>query len=97
MSSYNEIEDYDTRKQLLDMIKILNKTEQEELFRILKQTNSIYSENSNGVFFDISSLSNRTFSMMLKFVEFCKSNRKNFEDREEKEKQAQDILYNKEV
>ena len=97
MSSYNDLQDYDTRKQLLETIKILNKTEQEELFRILKQTNSVYSENSNGVFFDISSLSNETFFIMQKFVEFCKKNRKNFEDREEEEKKAQDLLYNKEV
>ena len=94
MSNYNEIKDYELRKKFLEDLKILNKLEQEELFRILKTTNSIYTENSNGIFFDVSKLSMDAFDKIVKFLEFCKKNRKDFENREEEEKRAQENLYN---
>ena len=94
MSNYNEIQDYELRKQVLEDLKILNKSEKEEIFRILKVSNSLFSENSNGIFFDMSKLEKDVFSQNIKFLEFCKKNRKNFESREEEEKRAQEILYN---
>jgi hypothetical protein len=92
MSNYNEIEDYEIRKQFLDNLKILNKSEKEEIFRILTSTKSGYTENSNGIFFDVSKLSKETFDQMVQFLEFCKKNREEFLNREEEEKKAQDIL-----
>lgn len=83
---------YDKRKELLDIIKMLTKTEQEEIFRILKRTNSYYTENSNGIFFDVSKLNTSTVEQMLQFIEFCKKNREDFQQREEEEKKAQDCL-----
>ena len=94
MSNYNEIQDYELRKQILEDLKLLNKSEQEEIFRILKISNSFFSENSNGIFFDMSRLDIEVFGQIVKFLEFCKKNRKNFESREEEEKRAQEILYN---
>lgn len=92
MSNYNEIEDYEIRKQFLDNLKMLNKSEKEEIFRILTSTKSAYTENSNGIFFDVSKLSKETFNQMVQFLEFCKKNREEFLNREEEEKKAQDIL-----
>lgn len=86
------MDDYDKRKELLDTIKVLTKTEQEEIFRILKRTNSYFTENSNGIFFDVSKLSDTAFEQMLQFIEFCKKNREEFQHREEEEKRAQDCL-----
>jgi len=83
---------YELRKQFLEDLKILNKSEQEEIFRILKENDGIYSENSNGIFFDVTKINNVLFEKLLKFVEFCKNNRKDFESREEEEKRAQDII-----
>ena len=83
---------YDLRKQLLEDLKMLNKSEQEEIFRILKLNDGIYSENSNGIFFDLTKLNESLFEKLVKFVEFCKNNRKEFESREEEEKRAQDII-----
>ena len=94
MSNYNEIEDYELRKNFLESLKILNKSEKEELFRILTVTKSIYTENSNGIFFDVSKLSKDAFEQMIQFLEFCKKNRQDFLNREEEEKKAQDILNN---
>jgi len=92
MSNYNEIEDYEIRKQFLNNLKILNKSEKEEIFSILTSTKSGYTENSNGIFFDVSKLSKETFDQMVQFLEFCKKNREEFLNREEEEKKAQDIL-----
>ena len=86
------VDDYDSRKQLLEDLKMLNKSEQEEIFRILKLNDGIYSENSNGIFFDVTKLNDSLFEKLLQFVEFCKNNRKEFENREEEEKKAQDII-----
>ena len=86
------MDNYDKRKDFLETIKILNKTEQEELFRILKRNLSIYTENSNGIFFDVTKLNDATFEQMIQFVEFCKKNRQEFQHREEEEKRAQDCL-----
>jgi hypothetical protein len=94
MSSYNDIEDYELRKHFLENLKILNKSEKEELFRILTITKSSFTENSNGIFFDVSKLSKDTFDQMLQFLEFCKKNRQEFQQREEEEKKAQDMLNN---
>ena len=86
------MDNYDKRKDFLETIKILNKTEQEELFRILKRNLSIYTENSNGIFFDVTKLNDATFEQMIQFVEFCKKNRQEFQHREEEEKKAQECL-----
>lgn len=87
-------EEYEHRKQLLEEIKLLTKIEQEGIFRILKTTNSSYSENSNGIFFDISKLTIESFEQMRQFLDFCKQNRQSFEDREKEEKLAQEMLHN---
>lgn len=92
MVEVEDIYSYDSRKQLLEDLKVLNKSEQEEVFRILKLNDGIYSENSNGIFFDVTKLSDSLFEKLLQFVEFCKNNRKEFENREEEEKKAQDII-----
>ena len=92
MVETEDLYSYDLKKQLLEDLKMLNKSEQEEVFRILKLNDGIYSENSNGIFFDVTKLSDSLFEKLLKFVEFCKNNRKEFENREEEEKKAQDII-----
>jgi len=85
-------DDYEKRKQLLEEIKMLTKIEQEGIFRILKTSNSSFSENSNGIFFDVSKLNYDAFEQMRQFLDFCKQNRQSFEDREKEEKIAQEML-----
>ena len=85
-------EDYDDRKRFLEDMKKLVKEEQENLYRILKQCNEDFSENSNGIFFDLSKIRQDTFSKMKAYMEFCTKNRENFVIREEEERKAQEIL-----
>lgn len=84
--------EYEERKKLLEDMKRLVKSEQEAIFRILKAEKAEYSENSNGIFFDISKLSTPLFMKMKEYMEFCHKNRDDFTQREEEERKAQELL-----
>jgi len=86
-------DEYDRRKLFLEELKTLSKEEQEELYKILKQTKSEISENSNGIFFDVSKLSSEVFDSLQKFMTFCLKNRQEFASREEEERSAQEAVY----
>jgi hypothetical protein len=86
-------EEYDQRKLFSDEIKGLTKNEMEEIYKILKTKKAEYSENSNGVFFDVSKLPADLFLELQNFMLFCKKNREDFSVYEEAQKRAQDALY----
>lgn len=72
---------YMTRKILFDNIRTLVRSEYEEIYRIIRRNNEPYTENSNGIFFDIMDVSETTFTEMEQYMNFCMSNRKSHEDR----------------
>jgi hypothetical protein len=72
---------YDERKTIFETIKVLAKPEQEEIFRIIRKLKVTYSENSNGVFFDLASISDESFEQIKEYIQFCLTNRKEHEDR----------------
>lgn len=84
--------EYDERKKLLDEIRTLSKSELEEIYRILKTSKAEFSENSNGVFFDLCKLPAEIFIEIQKFMEFCHKTRDDFATREEEERKAQEAL-----
>jgi len=84
--------EYDERKQFLDDIKGLSKPELEELYRIIKKSKAEFSENSNGVFFDLCKLPADVFVEMIQFMKFCHKTRDDFAAREEEERKAQQAL-----
>lgn len=75
-------EEYERRKRVWESVKTLTKSEQEELFRILKRANAEVTENTNGIFFDLTKLEQPVFETIVKFLEFCAQNRVNFELRD---------------
>ena len=75
-------EEYEKRKQCLEELKKLVKSEQEQIFLLLKKHKSEYSENSNGVFFDVTRLSKECFYDIQQFLIFCQANRTEFEARD---------------
>ena len=85
-------DEYEARKRFLDDIRALSKSELEELYRILKNSRSEFSENSNGVFFDLCKLPPEVFDEMKKFMEFCHKTRDDEAQREEEERKAQEAL-----
>jgi len=74
--------DFETRKRIFEEIKKFNRTEQEELFRILKRENEEVSENRNGIFFDLTAIKETTLTKIKDWIQFCKTNTSEFEERE---------------
>jgi Bromodomain extra-terminal - transcription regulation len=72
---------YETKKSLLEEIKLLSKEEYEEVFRIIKRENVEYTENSNGVFFDLAHCSDTVCTKLEQFMELCKTQRRSEEQR----------------
>ena len=62
---------YEDRKKIFENIKMLVKSEQEEVFRIIRKTKENYTENSNGIFFDLSTVSDETFGHIKEYLDFC--------------------------
>ena len=85
-------DEYEERKRFLDEVKRLVKSEQEALFRILKGEKADYSENSNGIFFDVSKLPKDVFQKLKEYMEFVKVNHSDLESREEEQKKAQEMI-----
>jgi hypothetical protein len=75
-------EEYEERKRVLGELKKLVKAEQEQIFLILKRHKVEYSENSNGVFFDLNRVPKEPFEEIQKFLGFCQTNRNDFEVRD---------------
>lgn len=75
-------EEYEDRKKVLQELSRLVKSEQEQIFLILKRYKLEFSENSNGVFFDLSRIPTEPFEEIKKFLTFCQTNRTDFEVRD---------------
>jgi len=77
----SRMDDYEQRKEFCKEMSLLSRPELEELYRILRRENGVFSENSNGIFFDVASLPAPVFEALWKFLNFCKSNAKDLEER----------------
>ena len=73
--------DYEERRVVFETIKTLVKPEQEEIFRIIHRLKVPYSENSNGIFFDLTALSDEAFSCINEYIQFCLQTRQEHESR----------------
>ena len=70
---------YEERKKIFDTIHALVLPEQEEIFRIIRKLKVPYSENSNGVFFDLSIISDDAFEQIREYIKFCLTTRSDHE------------------
>lgn len=84
--------EYELRKQFLLDLKTLSKTEAQKVFDIIKQHKVEYSENSNGIFFDITKVEADAFKELEAYMQFCKKVREEQTIREENERIAQENL-----
>jgi hypothetical protein len=75
-------EEYENRKAFLETLKTLSKSEKEQVFRIIKTHDAEYSDNSNGVFFDVASLPVEVFAKLNEFMDFCKEKKREQEIRQ---------------
>jgi hypothetical protein len=72
---------YEERKKVFETMKLLVKPEQEEIFRIIRKNKENYTENSNGIFFDLSVLMDNTFLQISEYLNFCLKTRQEHECR----------------
>ena len=72
---------YEQRRTLHENLKQLVKSEYEQIFRILKKYNEPYTENSNGIFFDVTNIQSETYIDIRKFLDFCIENRSKEQER----------------
>jgi hypothetical protein len=74
--------EYEKRKRIFETIKGFTRTEQEEVYRILKRNTEEVSSNRNGMFFDLVMLKQKTIDEIVEWIEFCSKNSKLFQERD---------------
>jgi hypothetical protein len=74
--------EYERRRVFLDSLKKLHTSEYVDIVRILKQENVVFSENTNGIFFDVAQLPQKTFEVLEKYMNFVHTNREELSIRE---------------
>ncbi len=58
-------------KKAVNAIRELSTTEVDELFKLLYKDNCDYTQNNNGIFFNLSWVSEDTMTKIEQFIEFC--------------------------
>ena len=76
-------EEYNRRKAFVDDLKALTRAEHIEIVRILQTHRAQFSENQNGVFFNVSVLDQEVFDALELFLNFTRSNHRNLADRDQ--------------
>ena len=75
-------EEYQRRKLFLDQLKRLNKPEYIEIVRILQKHKVDFSENQNGIFFNVVYLAQEVFDDLMAFIQFTQTNQQELVDRD---------------
>lgn len=65
-------EEYERRRQFCEIIKTIGIPEQIEIARILRDKGVLYSENRDGIMFDLSMITSEIFDDLLKAHEFIR-------------------------
>lgn len=81
-------------QNLKNTIEGLNQTYHKQLFNIFHKNNINYSENRNGVFINISNLSEEVTKELEKHIEYIKKQEKRLLDIENKKKKYKKIIEN---
>jgi hypothetical protein len=78
---------YDQRKKLAEELKVLSKDQYEEVYRIVKRAGAPYSENSNGIFFDLNVIADDIVLQLADFIHLVR-----LQEAEEK-RRLEDLAY----
>jgi len=81
-------------KEIQSKIQDMDDNNQKAVLRIIQEDNIMYTENTNGVFFDIMTLQKDTLEKIMKLIEFCDNCNEYLSQRE---KEQIDIRRNIEV
>jgi len=77
-----DTKEYERRRLFLDSLKKLHTSEFIDIVKILKLEKVDYSENTNGIFFDVAKLAQSSFEVLEKYMHFVHTNRKELAERE---------------
>uniref|UniRef100_A0A6C0KYD8 NET domain-containing protein n=1 Tax=viral metagenome TaxID=1070528 RepID=A0A6C0KYD8_9ZZZZ len=77
-----DTKEYERRRMFHESLKKLHTSEYIDIVRILKLEEVEFSENSNGIFFDVAKLSQKAFEALDKYMHFVHTNRKDLAERE---------------
>jgi|TARA_B110000495_G_C23012319_1_gene598891 hypothetical protein len=69
----------DNLKKIRDIIETMNKIQQVHILKILKDNNIEYSENSNGIFVNMTLLNNQTLVRIKNFIKYVHLQEKQLE------------------
>ena len=70
------------KKKLIELVKNLSKLEYTEIFNIFQEDNCSYTGNSNGVFINLTNVSEDTINKIFDFIDFIKKKKKELLDKE---------------
>jgi hypothetical protein len=80
--SFQKDADFERRKKIFEEIKLCNRNELQELYRIMKIQGEEISENRGGMRFDLNHVTTDTLNKIETWLQFCQKNRRTFESRE---------------
>ncbi len=72
------------RKRLMEKVNELGATEHMEIYKIIVEQKVPTTENNNGVFFNLTTLSKETFDRIEEFVQYCFDNKKELDRYDQK-------------
>lgn len=70
------------KKKLIELVKNLSKLEYTEIFNIFQEDCCSYTGNSNGVFINLTNVSEKTINKIFDFIDFIKKKKKELLDKE---------------
>ncbi len=82
---------YEQRKKLAEELKVLSKDQYEEVYRIIKRAGAPYSENSNGIFFDLNVVADEVVEQLIHFIQLVR-----LQEAEEK-RRLDDLAYYRKI
>ena len=72
------------RKSLLEQISSLSSTEHGEIFKMLRNHGINFTQNKNGIFFNLTALDDSLVEEIYNFVSYCVSNKKQLDEYDKK-------------
>ena len=72
------------KRQLMEQINNLGSMEHTEIFKILQSMNITHSENNNGIFFNLTTLSDDVIKHIEEFVNYCYENKVELDEYDQK-------------
>ena len=72
------------KRLLINRIEKLGSIEHDEIFKIIKKSDVGFTQNSNGVFLNFSSLQDNIVQEIETFVTYCEQNQKELDDYDKK-------------